>query len=126
VAKYCAPLAFSDILGFPREDYDSNWLDFIGPFHVYHNSVVIHVASFVRVMTDFHIVHEHVRMMIFAFTLENETLEWYENLGEKQISSLAKYLMLFLKHWDLRYEEDYGTFIKRFIEILPKEEAPHC
>jgi hypothetical protein len=45
-------------------------------------------------------------MMTFACTLEDEALEWYENLGRKEISSLADFIKVFLKHWDPHYEED--------------------
>jgi hypothetical protein len=67
------------------------------------------------------IAHEDVRMTTFASTLEDKALEWYDNLGEKEISSLADLLKLFLKHWDPHYEEEYEIIIARFLAVLHKE-----
>jgi hypothetical protein len=90
-------------------------LDSIGLFHGYHDSALLHVTSFIEVMANFHISHEDVRMMTFPCTLEDEALEWYEN-GEKEISSLADLLKLFLKHWDPHYEEEkYERIIEHFM-----------
>jgi len=90
-------------------------LDSIGLFHGYHDSTLLHVTSFIEVMAYFHIFHEDVRMMTFTCTLEDEALEWYETLGRKEISSLADFIEVFIKHYDPHYEE--GKYEKVFEDL---------
>jgi hypothetical protein len=78
--------------------------DHIGLFHGCIDLAILHVISFMKIMDYFYVVHEHVMMMTFLCTLEDEALEWYENLGKKGISSLVDFIKIFINHWNSHYE----------------------
>jgi hypothetical protein len=63
----CAPFDLLGIPGFPNEGYDSDWADLIGISHECIDSAILHVASIMKVTSDFN-VHEVVMMMIFPCT----------------------------------------------------------
>jgi hypothetical protein len=78
----------------------------IAKFHGHNDSTTLHITSFMKVISDFDVVHEDVMMKMFALTLEDFAEIWFENLGRKEISSFAGLIKAFHKHWDPSYEEE--------------------
>jgi hypothetical protein len=62
---------------------------------------MLHVASFIDVLSKLNVVHEDVKMKMFIISLDflkDEVSNWYEKLGGKEISSLSDFFKAFLKH----------------------------
>ena len=90
-------LEFSNILWFPNKGYDPNALfDYPPSFHGYDDLVILHIACFLIIVDDFNIIHEDDFMRVIVFTLEDGALESYENLGSKEILSVANFFKVFL------------------------------
>lgn len=72
-------------------------------------------------MADFNFVHEDVIIMNFPYTLEDEALEWFENLGRNGIYSLANFIKVFLKHRNPHREDKYEEIFEDLM-AAPSEE----
>jgi hypothetical protein len=98
------PLDFLSISGYPIE-FTSIDLDEHGiSFHGYTDSTTLHVTSFMKLMSDLDVVHKDAMMKNCVATFDDEAMDWFENLGRKEISSFTCLIQAFCKQWDPSYE----------------------
>ena len=75
-------------------------INYIRIFYGHNDSAIHHVIDFIRLLATFNIVHEDNMMQMFASTLAEKAYCWFsEDLPNKHITSLSKFLDMFLKQW---------------------------
>ena len=70
-------LDFRGIPGIPNEELDSDVSRYTPFFHGKGDSTILHITSFIEVVTKFNIVHEDNWMQIFVSTLDEHAWDWY-------------------------------------------------
>jgi hypothetical protein len=89
-----------------NESLDVDWDEHIARFHGHTDSLTVHVTSFVKFMSVLDVIHDDAMMKMFVCTLENEALDWFENLRRGGISTFAGLIKAFCEHWDLSYGKE--------------------
>ena len=85
------PLDFLSIHGFPNECYKRVLrivLELLGNDE---DSKIHHIASFCKLMEDLKVYHEDDLMIVFALTFEGDAEDWFNDLWDESIDSMAKF-----------------------------------
>ena len=97
--KAFTPLDFSGIHGFPNECY-KRVLRIVPEFFGNDEDLEVHhIASFCKLMADLKVYHEDDLMIVFALTFEGDAEDWFNDLWDESIDSMAKFFEKFLLRW---------------------------
>ena len=114
------PLNFSGIHGFPNECYKRVLRIIPKFFGNDEDSAVHHIASFCKLMADLKFYHEDDLMILFALTFEEDAEDWFNDLWDESINSMAKFFEKFLLLWHEGTVEEIEQLTKEYDAILPR------
>ena len=94
--KVFTPLDFSGIHGFPNGCYKIV-LRIVPEFFGNDEDSTIHpIVSFSKLIADLKVYHEDDLMIVFALNFEGDAEDWFNDLWDESIDSMAKFFEKFL------------------------------
>ena len=108
------PLDFLGIHGFPHQCYKKVLRTVPEFFGNDEDSAIHHIASFCKLMADLKVYHEDDLMILFALAFEGNVEDWFNDLWDESINSMAKFFEKFLLRWHEGTIEEIEKLAKEY------------